>query len=124
MARRKAFVLVSASLMALCAGGVPPIARASAIVSSSGSVVYARSYGDGSGGVRLELGVSSGASHNCGTQPTVYYFDASKIGADTTKAIIAIATAAMVSGELITLTYDCTIGGGGYGWGIGLSASS
>ena len=71
-----------------------------------------------------ELGVSSSASDNCGTEPTIYYFDAAKIGADTTKVIIGSATAAMAVGQSVTLTYDCSLAGGGFGWGVALSASN
>ncbi len=99
-------------------------AHATQVLSSNGSVTYVRSYGDGSGGVRLELGVSAPASHNCGSYATIYYFDANKLGADTTKSIIAIATAAMMTGTTIAVTYDCSLAGGGYGWGIGITASN
>ena len=118
MVRKNFSVTVAAALVTAL-----PSAYASQANSSSGSVTYVRAYEDSSGGVRLELGVSPSASHNCCTVPTVYYFDTSKIGADTTKSLIAIATAAMIAGTSVTITYDCAIAGGGYGWGVALSAS-
>jgi hypothetical protein len=113
----------STAIVTLLTASVPA-AHATSVLSSNGSVTYVRAYGDGSGGVRLELGVSTAASHNCGTYPTIYYFDANKLGADTTKSIIAIATAAMMTGTTIGVTYDCSLSSGGYGWGIGITAAN
>jgi len=119
MNRRK-FSPIIATLLATSL----PAAHATSVLSSNGSVTYVQSYGDRSGGVRLELSVSAAALHDCGTYPTIYYFDANKLGADTTKSIVAIATAAMMTGTTIGITYDCSLASGGYGWGIGITAAN
>lgn len=124
MTRMKTSVPVPTTLFLLIACAAAQVAQASWVTSSSGYVSYTRTVSLGTTGVRLELGVSSSASHSCGTQPTVYYFDSTNIGPDATKSIIAVAIAAMTSGAAVTLTYDCTLGSGGYGWGTALSASN
>ena len=97
---------------------VVPDANAAWMEAPVGTVAYVRSYQDGATGLRAEIAVSGG-DHSCGTQPNIYYFDSSSIPLEEVKAIIALSMGAMIAGKSIQMLYDCSLKGGGYGWGVG-----
>ena len=90
--------------------------------SSVGTINYVRAYAVAETGLRLQVGVT-GAEHTCGTGPTTYYFDSPMLTADVVKAITSLATSAMVAGKPVIVSYDCSIGHSGYGWGIALQVN-
>jgi len=88
---------------------------------TNGIITKVRTYQLGqTGDFRAQITVS-GAAHNCGTQPNIFYFDTNKIPAEVVKAVLSLAFGAMVSGKEVNITYDCAITGGGYGWGVALT---
>lgn len=90
---------------------------------TSGSVSSVRTYQIGTDGLRAQI-MLSGANHDCGTGPNTFYFDTGKVPADVVKAVISLAFGAMVAGKPVRITYDCSLHGGGYGWGVALSVSN
>jgi hypothetical protein len=84
-----------------------------------GTITGIRTYPAGSAGLRVEVTVS-GADHNCGTAPNIYYFDSDKIPLDVVKSSLAVAMGAFTAGRQVTLIYDCGAASGGFGWGMGI----
>jgi len=100
-------------LLAVLIGGS---ANAGWVNSPPGTVSYVRTYAVGVDGLRTQIGVS-GATHGCGSEATIYYFDSDKIPMTVVKAVLSLLTTAMISGKSVVITYDCSISGGGFGWG-------
>ena len=86
---------------------------------TAGDVEYVRSYPLGMDGLRAEIRVS-GVSHDCGTQPNIFYFDTGKVNIDAVRSIMSLAFGAMVSGKKVVITYDCSLHSSGFGWGTGV----
>ncbi len=92
---------------------------AALVMSSPGTITYVRTYDIGTG-LRVQIGVSSAAGHTCGNGPTDYYFDSDKVSLDSVKGVLAIGSAALLAGRTVLVTYDCSLSGGGFGWGVAL----
>ena len=86
--------------------------------SSLGVVTDVRTYQAGDG-LRAQITVD-GAEHSCGTSPKVYFFDEGNLPVDVVKSVLGLATVAMALGQAVSLHYDCTVGSGGFGWGVAL----
>jgi len=86
-----------------------------------GTIAYIRVYQQGAGNLQLQIGVNV-AVRNCGTLPNVYYFNSSNsaMNMDVVKAVLAEASLALAAGKNVTMTYDCTLGAGGYGYGTAI----
>lgn len=85
-----------------------------------GDVVSVRTYQLGDDGLRAQITLSE-ASHECGTDPSVFYFDTGNVNTEVVKSVLSLAFGAMVSGKQVKVTYDCSLSEGGYGWGIAIS---
>jgi hypothetical protein len=101
---------------------IPALSNAAAVDSATASIVSVRTYPLGGAGLRAQIQVSGG-THNCGTAASVYYFDSDKIGIEAVKAVLAVALTAQASQRAIFITYDCSFGGGGYGWGYAIQVN-
>lgn len=66
--------------------------------------------------MRVEVGFS-GASHTCGTLPTVFYFDSDRTSLEAVKAALALSLVSLLSGNSVLPMYDCA---DGYGYGVAL----
>ncbi len=71
-------------------------------------------------GMRVEIALT-GASHNCGNGASVFYYDSNKIPMETVKSSMSVALSAMMAGKSVNVTYDCSLGSGGFGWGVGVT---
>lgn len=88
---------------------------------SPGLVEYVRTYPiNVSVGLRAQVGIS-GFTNTCGNGDNSIYFDSDKISIDAVKAILATALAAQAQGKKVSLTYDCSLAGGGWAWGTALT---
>lgn len=88
----------------------------------AGKVESVRTYQTGENGLRAQITLSD-VTHNCGTGPTVVYFDTGKVPTVVVNSVLSLAFGAMVSDKNVIVTYDCTLGGGGYGWGFAISVN-
>lgn len=86
-------------------------------------VTDVRTYQQGTDGLRAQITVS-GATHDCGTEPSTFFFDSVKTTLDVVKAVMSLAFGAMVAGKQVIITYDCTLSTGGYGWGTALRVTN
>jgi len=96
--------------------------QAANVSTPSGKVKSVRTYQVGTDGLRAQITLS-GATHDCGTQPTILYFDSHIIPTDVVKAVLSLAFGAMAADHSVIATYDCSLGSGGYGWGYALSVT-
>jgi len=90
---------------------------------TTGTITNVRTCQIGADDIRTQITIA-GASHNCGTQPNILYFDSNKIPRDIVKTVMALAFGAMATGKPVRFNWDCSLAGGGYSWGVALSVSS
>lgn len=90
---------------------------------TSATITNVRTYQIGADHIRTQITIA-GASHTCGTQPNILYFDSNKIPRDIVKTVLSLAFGAMAAGKSVKFDWDCSLAGGGYGWGVALSVSS
>ena len=110
---------VKRSLVAVFLLTVGQLSWAAPAWTAAANVTKIQTYPLGSGEVRVVVYIS-GSSHNCGTAPSVVYYDAPYIGVEHVKNALSVALTAKASGQQVKLRYDCAIAGGGYGWGAGI----